>query len=147
MAAPSTDLGVIELMSPSNGECPSLEQYVAVRIRNFGRVAKTNIPLSVEVKKGAAVVTNLTATFKGTVAAFDDAIYTFQTPMAFDANATYTFTSNASLAGDQKPTNNENVATVTISGNGSAPSGSAVVCNNNVLLKVSPATADPVYVV
>jgi len=142
VAAPSTDLGVIELMSPANGECPSLEQYVAVRIRNFGRVARTNIPVSVEVKKGAAVVSNLSATFKGTVAAGDDAIYTFQTPLAFDANATYTFTSNTSFAGDQKPTNNENVATITISGNSSAPSGTAVVCNNNVLLKVSPTTSD-----
>ena len=142
VAAPSTDLGVIELMSPANGECPSSEQYVAVRIRNFGRVARSNIPVSVEVKKGAAVVSNLSATFNGIVAAGDDAVYTFQTPMAFDANATYTFTSNTSFAGDQKPTNNENVATITISGNSAAPSGTAVVCNNNVLLRVSPTTSD-----
>ncbi len=142
VAAPSTDVGVIELMSPANGECPSIEQYVAVRIRNFGRVTKTNIPVSVEVKKGATVVSNLSATFKGTVAAGEDAIYTFQTPLAFDANSTYTFTSSTSLTGDQKPGNDESVATVEISGNSTSPAGSAVVCNNNVLLKVSPATSD-----
>ena len=142
VAAPSTDVGVIELMSPSNGECPSLEQYVAVRIRNFGRADKTNIPVSVEVKKGAAVVSNLSATFTGTVAAGEDAIYTFQAPMAFEANSTYTFTSSTSLSGDQKPGNNQSIATVAISGNSAAPAGTAVVCNNNVLLRVSPATSD-----
>ena len=142
VAAPSTDVGVIELMSPANGECPSTGQYVAVRIRNFGRVNKTNIPVSVEVRKGAIVVSNLSATFTGIVPAGEDAIYTFQAPLAFDANSTYTFTSTTSLGGDQKPTNDESVATVGISGNSAAPAGTAVVCNNNVLLKVSPATTD-----
>jgi len=142
VAAPSTDVGVIELMSPANGECPSAEQYVAVRIRNFGRANKTNIPVSVEVKKGATIVSNLSATFKGTVPAGEDAIYTFQDPVAFDANSTYTFTSTTSLLEDQKPGNDESVATIAISGNSTAPSGNAVVCNNNVLLKVSPATSD-----
>lgn len=137
VANASTDLGVIELVSPFYGECPTTEQYVSVRIRNFGGAVKTNIPVTTVIKNGTATVATLSATFKGSIAAGADAVYTYQTPFASAPNTTYTFTSTTTMAGDQQLSNDENVATLIISENDPVPAGTAVICNNNTSLRVT----------
>ena len=139
---PSTDVGIVELVSPAANDCPSGNQYITVRIRNFGNSDKSNIPVSVVVKNGAATVANFNATYKGSIAAGEDALYTFNSSFIAGASDTYTFTSTTSLASDQNPLNNTLTETVTINANSAAPSGTAVVCGNEVLLKVTPTSND-----
>lgn len=141
----STDLGVIELVSPFYGECPTSEQFVSVRIRNFGSDAKTNIPVSTIIKDGATTVATLTATFKGSIAPGADAVYTYQTPFVSAPNTNYTFTSATTVAGDQRPTNDENVANIVISENDPAPAGTAVICNTSTSLRVTSPAAGARY--
>ena len=145
VAKPSTDVGIVELVSPVNSECPSGEQFITVRIRNFGSSAKSNIPVSVTVKQGATTIASISENFPGTIAVGADVIYTLQTPFKSAENADYTITSTTSMTGDQDPSNNQNITTVNIAPNSSDPSGTAVICGNNVQLRATAANAADVY--
>jgi hypothetical protein len=144
ISTPSTDVGIVELVSPAANDCPSGEKYITVRIRNFGGSDKSNIPVSVVVKNGAVTVASFNATYKGTVSGGEDALYTFNTSFNAQASSTYSFTTSTSLAGDQNPLNNELTEIIGINANTAAPNGTAVVCGNQVLLKVTP-TSNDVY--
>ncbi|MDP4261026.1 MAG: S8 family serine peptidase [Bacteroidota bacterium] len=142
ISAPSRDVGITGLVSPLAADCGSGVQYVTVRIRNFGTADTRNIALSTVISQGSTIITTLTHTFIDTIFAGTEATYTYQTPFISVPGATYTFTSNTSLAGDQDPSNDQNIATVTINPNGANPAGTAVVCGNSALLTVNPVTSD-----
>ena len=144
VSAPSTDVGVVQLVSPSPNDCPSGQQYVTVRIRNFGTGNRTNIPVNVQVKDGATTVANMNATFRGTIAGGEDALFTFPNSFEADAGATYTIIAKTNLANDQQTSNDQLEEAVIMAAYSSAPNGTAVVCNNNVMLRVTP-TSNDVY--
>ncbi len=142
VSTPSSDVGVVELISPSATDCPSGQQYITVKIRNFGSSSKSTVPVSVLVQEGVATIANYNASFKGTINAGSDAVFTFPTPFNAEANATYTFTATTSLVNDQNTSNNQLVESVAIRANGTAPAGTAVICGTNAMLKATPATSD-----
>jgi Subtilase family/GEVED domain/Secretion system C-terminal sorting domain len=127
--APSNDIGVTEIVTPIAGDCSNGNQYVTVRIKNFGSASKTGIVLTGTVKNGATTVLPLTGTYPGTIEGYSEALYTFQTPFAAAAATTYTITVQSSLANDQKTTNDQSVASVAIAGVGAAPTGQAELCS------------------
>lgn len=141
----SSDVGVVELLSPQQADCSSTTQYVTVRIRNFGSTAKNNIPVSVVVKQGAATIATLTSTFTNSIDAGTDGIYTFQTPVTLAAATTYTFTSTTSLVGDQSAANNQLISTVTTSANAASPAGTAAICNTSATLTVTSPSSSDIY--
>lgn len=142
VSSPASDVGVVELVSPASNDCPSGEQYITVRIRNFGSGNKSDIPVSVVVKEGASTVASYNATFKGSIIAGEDALFTFPSSFNAQASSTYTFTSKTALLNDQDPANDQLVAIVGITANSPAPAGTAVVCGNEVLLRVTPTSSD-----
>lgn len=142
VASPSTDVGVAEIVSPISNDCPATEQYITVRIRNFGSSNKNNIPVSVVVKDGATTVATQNANFKGSIQAGEDALFTFPASFQAQAGSTYTFTAGTSLLNDQNPENDQLTEVIGIAANTPAPSGTAVICGNEVLLRVTPTSND-----
>ncbi len=68
----NNDVGVAALESPQNGGLTASET-VSVTIRNYGENAESNFPVSYQIDNGTVV----TETFTGTIAAGDDAVFTF----------------------------------------------------------------------
>jgi len=142
-ANPSSDVGITTIESPLGTGCASPSQYVSIRFKNFGSIAKSNIALSGTVKEGANLITNLSGTYVPSIAASGEVEYTFQTPFASVAGKTYTISVKAVTAGDQNAGNDEQTTTMVVNGAPAAPIAQAEICNNtNVLLNVTNAGND-----
>ncbi|MET0393198.1 MAG: S8 family serine peptidase, partial [Chitinophagaceae bacterium] len=139
MTTPDLDFSVTEIVAPQAGYCSSLQQYVSIRIRNSGTADKKNIPLTAVITQGATTVATLTATYPDTIYAGTSEVYTFQTPVTLAGNTSYTITATASFIGDQSPANNQLVSTFTTGANIANPTGTAVICGTNAILKATPA--------
>lgn len=140
---PALDFGVTELVAPSSANCTSGEQYVSIRIRNFGTADKKNIPLTAVIKQGATTVATLTATYPDTIYANTTEVYTFQTPFNMAGGTAYTITAHTSFTGDQAPGNDQNITTFTSRANSTDPAGTAVICGTSAQLRVTnPVAAD-----
>ncbi len=142
-AKPSNDVGIIAIVSPFSTGCASASQYVSIRFKNLGTVAKSNIVLSGTVKEGANLVINLSGTYVPTVAASGEVEYTFQTPFAAVAGKTYTIAVKAAAAGDQNAGNDEQTTTMVVNTAPANPVAQAEICNNtSVLLNTTNAGSD-----
>lgn len=130
-AAPSTDVGINELIAPLPGSCSSGNQLVVVRIHNFGSTSQSNIPVTVLVQQASTTVLNLSTTYPGTVAGGSDVVYTFQTPFISAAGTTYTITTSTNLTGDQYTSNDTLVSTITTGATSADPTGTAEICGGS----------------
>ena len=138
---PSNDLQVTELINPTAGVCKKNAQYVTIKLINNGTTNQSNIPLSLEVKKGSTTILNVNELFTGRLNAMESMTYTFQKPIAIDPNSTYTITASANIANDQKVSNNSMSATIVSAAEIAPPTGSAVLCNGALRMAVnSPVT-------
>ena len=138
---PSNDLQVTELINPTAGVCKKNAQYVTIKLINNGTTNQSNIPLSLEVKKGSTTILNVNELFTGRLNAMESMTYTFQKPIAIDPNSTYTFTASANITNDQKVSNNSMSATIVSAAEIAPPTGSAVLCNGALRMAVnSPVT-------
>lgn len=135
--SPSDDVGITELLSPQSGSCANSAQYVTVRIKNFGSLTKTNVPVSAVVSNGAGIIANLSGTYFGNIEAGASVLYVF--PTAFNAveGTSYTVSSSTLLAGDQKAQNDQYIAIAVIDPNAAGPAGTGVICSNTVTLKAT----------
>jgi hypothetical protein len=142
---PSNDIQLMEITNPVGGVSEKSVQYVTVKVANNGTKQLTNIPLSLEVKKGNTIILNLKETFTGRLYGSEIMSYTFQTPMPIELSQNYTITANASLANDQQPENNSMIANIISASSSPAITGSATGCNENVQLLVSNPKGDDQY--
>jgi hypothetical protein len=142
---PSNDIQMMEITNPVGGVSEKSVQYVTVKIANNGTKQLTNIPLSLEVKKGNTTILNLKETFTGRLYGSEIMSYTFQTPMPIELSQNYTITANVSLANDQQPGNNSMTATIISASPSPAITGSATGCNENVQLLVTNPKGDDQY--
>ena len=142
---PSNDIQLLEITNPSGGVTEKEVQYVTVKVANNGANRLTNIPLSLEVKKGNATILNIKETFTGRLYGSEIMTYTFQTPISIELNQNYTITASASLANDQQPANNSITATIISPSSSPAISGSATGCNDNVQLLVNNPISNDQY--
>ncbi len=106
----SNDVGAVALISPQTTFCgqTGTDLTVAVRIRNYGTAAQTNVPVTVRITDATnADVATLTGTVP-TLAPFGDALLTLATatPITLGAGQTYWFVLTTNLATDQNATNN-----------------------------------------
>ncbi len=139
--APENDLVISSIEGPADNTCENPSQYVTIAIKNNGTVAKTNVPVEIEIKEGATLVSTVTASYTGTIAPGATVNYTFQTPFASEAGKTYSFKATVSDPADQVTENDVLNASVVIAPNPAAPAAGGVICGANAMLKVtSPAT-------
>ena len=142
---PSNDIQLMEITNPVGGVSEKSVQYVTVKVANNGINKLTNIPFSLEVKKGNTTILNLKETFTGRLYGSEIMSYTFQTPMPIELSQNYTITANVSLVNDQQPENNSMTANIISAGPSPAITGSATGCNENVQLLVSNPKGDDQY--
>ncbi len=134
----ATDMGISALVAPGSSPCATDSQYVSVRIKNYGSAPQINIPVTTTIKSGAVTVATLSAIFKDTVQALDDIVFTYASPIKTIAGSTYTYTSKTTLSGDQDPTNDQNITTLTVSAASAPPGAVAELCGTNqVTLKAN----------
>ncbi len=101
-AAPTIDVGVIDLLSPVTGTNVGANETVKVRVYNFGTVAQSNFPVCYNVGAGATVTETVTAS----VAPGTTYDYTFiQKANLNTLGATYVINAWTSLTGDQSNAN------------------------------------------
>jgi hypothetical protein len=134
---PSNDVQLLEITNPSGGASEKAVQYVTVKVANNGANRLTNLPLSLEVKKGNATILNIKETFTGRLYGSEIMSYTFQTPISIELSQNYTITATVSLANDQQPANNTITANIISASPTPAISASATACNENVQLLVN----------
>ncbi|NCT95241.1 MAG: S8 family serine peptidase [Chitinophagaceae bacterium] len=135
---PSTDVAITDITTPSVSDCADNTQYLTVTIRNNGSAAKTNIPITADIKNGATTVATITGTYPGTISAAATAQFTLQTAFPTTAGVTYTVAATANMPGDQNSSNNTLTTAITISQKTAAPTAIAGICDNNTaLLRVS----------
>lgn len=144
--APSKDIGLSSILAPEPETCAGANQYVSVKIKNFGSIAQSAIPLTLTVTGPSGQVLNLNSSYPGTIAAYSEAVYTFQTGFTSAPGATYTITAATNAAGDQQTTNNQLSTVVTMAGTGPTAAGQAQLCGaNQALLKVTAPETGMLY--
>ncbi|NCI45576.1 S8 family serine peptidase [Sediminibacterium soli] len=134
---PTNDLSLSAIVSPKSGDCASPGEYVTIAIANTGSIAQSNIPLTLAIGASGGPVTNLSASYPGTIQPLSTVNYTFQAPVVLAAATTYTITATASLASDQYAGNNQLTGVVATSAAPAAPSAIASICGNTANLKVT----------
>ncbi|MFY7884371.1 MAG: GEVED domain-containing protein, partial [Dolichospermum sp.] len=144
--APITDVALLAVTNPAQQVAASNNQFVSVRIKNVGTATITNgITLTAVVRKGAALVGNLSGTYSPSLAAGASAVFTFQIPVATDAASNYTINATATTTSDQISTNNTLTASFTTLPKNSTANGTAVICGPSALLKATNTTSGNNY--
>ena len=142
---PSNDVQLLAITNPSGGVSEKEVQYVTIKVANNGASRLTNLPLSLEVKKGNTTILNIKETFTGRLYGSEIMTYTFQTPISIELNQNYTITASVSLVNDQQPANNSITATIISPSSSPTITGSATGCNENVQLLVNNPISNDQY--
>ncbi|MFT3824813.1 MAG: S8 family serine peptidase [Chitinophagaceae bacterium] len=142
---PSKDVAISELITPVVGACPG-EEFITVRIKNYGSAAVSAIPISVNIKNGATDLGTLTFTYPNSIPAYGNAVYTFQAPLRTVAANTYTITSKTILTGDQNPANDQLVSTIAVNSLSPAITGTATKCGTSQVTLKANTTGNDVAV-
>ncbi|QKX04539.1 T9SS type A sorting domain-containing protein [Aquimarina sp. TRL1] len=96
----TNDIGVVSIQSPGDKTFTSSEQ-VTIILQNFGTALQSNIPVSYSVD-GGAVVNEI---FTGTLAAGEQASFTFDATANLAGGKTFTIQAESNLAGDEMTEN------------------------------------------
>ncbi len=143
---PSNDIQLSDIINPSAGICKRPVQYITIKLVNNGSTAQSNIPLNLIVKKGSTTILNTNEIFTGRLNGLENMTYTFQKPIAIEANTTYTITATANIANDQQTNNNSITSTIVSAAEIAAPTATASLCNGSLKLSISnPNTGSNYY--
>ena len=142
---PSNDVQLLEITNPSGGASEKAIQYVTVKVANNGSNRLSNLPLSLEVKRGNTSILNIKETFTGRLYGSEIMSYTFQTPISIELSQNYTITASVSLTNDQQPANNTVTANIISASPSPAISGSATACNESVQLLLNNPVSNEQY--
>jgi hypothetical protein len=142
---PSTDLQLLEITNPVGGVADKAVQYVTVKVANNGTNKLTNIPITLEVKKGNETILNITETFTGRLYGSEIMSYTFQKPISIELSQTYTIKATTNLANDQQTGNNSMTATIMSASPKPVITASATNCNGIVQMLVSNSNSNEQY--
>jgi hypothetical protein len=144
-AVPANDVGPAELVSPNAIYCAAGQQYVTVRIHNYGTTSQNNIPIQAVVKQGTTTIATLNATITNSIVGDGDGNYTFQTPIATTGNTAYTVTVTTNLTGDQFAANNSYETTFNTRADATAPTGAAEICTSNSVFLTAQQTPGDLF--
>jgi parallel beta-helix repeat protein len=103
------DVGVIEITAPAGQSVTGGQNQVIVKLKNYGTVTQTSIPVS--YKAGGAPPVN--ATWTGSLDPGDEVSYTFATPFTGPFTSTFELCSWTSLSGDTYDFNDTTCVTLT----------------------------------
>ena len=144
--APSNNLTLAGIISPTAGNCAANNQYLTVQILNKGTVSASNFTLNATVSNGSTVVANLSGLYTLTLAAGASDTYVFQTPFTTVAGNTYTISAKVNYVADQDTTDNTKTSILAISNAPAAPQGTATICGSSTAyLKANNVNSNSTY--
>jgi len=133
----SNDAGVVAIVSPdATGSCSAATQ-ITVRLKNFGRLAISNIPVIVTVTALDNSITTLNQTYTGTLQPLEQEDFILNSSFNAVAGSTYKITATSNLANDPVSANNQTSETVTISPPPVATNLAAYYCEESKQYQVS----------
>ncbi|MCR8561813.1 S8 family peptidase [Mucilaginibacter sp. BJC16-A38] len=131
------DAGVTAIVTPeSSGACSAATQ-VTVRLKNFGRLAISNIPVTVTVTAPDNSVTTFQQTYTGTLQPAEEENFILNTTFNATAGSSYKITAVTNLAGDPIGENNQVTETVLISPPPVATDLTAYYCSDSKQYELS----------
>ncbi|HWK04565.1 MAG TPA: S8 family serine peptidase [Puia sp.] len=146
IVAPATDAGITQIVAPAGTICATDSQLVTIRVKNFGSAALKNVPITTIILNGSTTVATLTGVYPGTIPAYSDAVFTYQTGFNALSGTTYTFSSYTSLSGDQLPSDDTTTTTLVVNTNAGTPSGTAELCGTDkVYFKANASSSDAAF--
>ena len=102
----SADAGISAIVNPeASGTCSGIN-LITVKIKNYGGLPASNIPVTVTVKSADNIVATFVETYTGTVAPSAEEIFTFGNTFVAVPGATYVITATTGLPNDGVPANN-----------------------------------------
>jgi hypothetical protein len=132
------DAGVIAIVEPTSGTDLSATEIVIVKVKNFGNVSITEIPIMLEVDGVIVAAESVTST----IAPEAEVEFTFLTSINLSTEKTYMLKAYTMLEGDENPTNDTAMKTVT--NTHSASIGNTLV-RPNIVVYPNPAS-DILYI-
>lgn len=141
---PSNDLkleALTELVSPA---CANPEQLLTVKIQNAGTATQSNLPVWMEVKSGATVISTQNGIYAGDIPVGESRNFTFPVPFNFQAGSSYAITAVVNN-NDQNRTNDTLRTNITVAAATAAPSGQGRICGSNVMLLANNAAPNYIW--
>lgn len=126
----TSDVGVIAINNLNNNTCPTLNQKVSVRLKNFGSSTITGIPVTVTISNNSTVIKTLTDTFNGNLAANNEVDFNLAGSFSTVAGQTYSVNATTNNPNDVIISNNSTDSTFTVSIPSAPTNLSAWTCDN-----------------
>jgi hypothetical protein len=121
----SIDAGVLSVNAAvNNGACAG-NTSLTVRLKNYGTVSITNIPVTVTITATNGNISTFTQTYTDNLPALAEEDFTLNSTFNALAGSTYTIKATVTLSGDPVSTNNEATATI-VTGTPPVPSALSV---------------------
>ncbi|MET0300712.1 MAG: S8 family serine peptidase, partial [Flavitalea sp.] len=130
VVSPSKNVGVIAVVNPLNTSCATDSQMVTIRIKNFGDVPQSNIPVTAVIRNGGATLATFNAVYPLSIDGGAESNFTFQAYYNSTGASAITIAARTNLNGDQTPANDEYTATIAAGAAGAAPTGTAEQCGS-----------------
>lgn len=126
----ATDAGVIAINNLNSSTCPTLNQKVSVRLKNYGSSTITGIPVTVTISNNSTVVKTLNDTFTGNLAANNEIDFELSGSFNTQAGQTYSVHATTNYPSDVITLNNSSDSTFTVSTPSAPTNLSAWTCDN-----------------
>lgn len=126
----TSDAGVIAINNLNNNTCPTLNQKVSVRLKNFGSATITGIPVTVTISNNSTVIKTLTDTYTGNLAANNEIDFELNGAFSTQAGQTYSVNATTNFPNDVITSNNSSDSTFKVSTPLAPTNLSASACNN-----------------
>jgi hypothetical protein len=111
---PAIDAGAIAIVNDDGGATCAPTVAVTVRLKNFGTVAISNIPVTVTVTAPDNTVRNFNEIFTATLNPGEETDFTLSGKFNTTQGATYNITAETTLSTDPVPDNNKTTGTIAV---------------------------------
>lgn len=134
---PSIDAGLTAINGSTAAGACSGPTNITATIKNYGSTALSNVPVTVNITSPANIVTTLSDTYTGTIAAGEQADFTLSQTFNASAGATYSISGSTNVANDPISVNNQATATLVVAPQPVPDNLSAYYCLNTKAYQLS----------
>ena len=142
---PSRDVGISAILNPVDGNCAANGQRITVTLNNYGSTTISNVPVKVIIKNNNNVLTTITESYTGSLAALNEVDFTLNTPFNSQAGQTYELIASTELGNDTDAANNQKIVNFSISNPPTLSNTSVVSCGSSGVYNFSSSGAGTVF--
>lgn len=137
VVAPTNDLALSQIIAPTTGVCGDDAALVVVSIRNNGIDTMSNVPVTAIITNGGSQVAAFNETYPGKIPPGFLVTYAFQNTFVANAGSTYNVKAYLTSPNDQNNLNDTLSSSVVIATKPPAPTATASVSSDTLILKVT----------